>query len=104
MNNVIICGMFLTIIGLAYCTKKKKVARRKRRWSVRPINKKRILKGHFHNLFYDMKRVDKEQFVKYIRMLPECFYKLLDLIQHKLVKCNIHNTILPEQRLVITLL
>lgn len=74
------------------------------RWSVRPINRKRVTKGHFHNLFYDMKRIDKEHFAKYTRMSSECFYTLLSLIEHKLVKHNNQQTISSEHRLVITLL
>lgn len=98
--------MFITILGLTYYISNTalKTHRKKRRWGVRPINKKRITKGHFHNLFYDMKRVDKDHFVKYTRMSPECFYALLNLIQHKLVKRSNRQTISPEYRLVITLL
>ncbi|XP_011883756.1 PREDICTED: putative nuclease HARBI1 [Vollenhovia emeryi] len=36
-------------------------------------------------------------------MSPECFYFLLNLIEHKLVKRSMRQTISPEHRLVITL-
>ncbi|EFN82968.1 hypothetical protein EAI_05724, partial [Harpegnathos saltator] len=80
-----------------------KAHRKKRRWTVRPINKQRRNKEHFHNLFYDMKRVDEEHFIKYTRMSSECFYILLNLIKHKLVKRSNRPSISPEHRLVITL-
>jgi len=70
----------------------------------RTINKKRVIKGHYYNLFYDMKTLDKEHFVKYIRMSPECFYTLFILIKHKFTKRVNRETISPEHRLVITLL
>lgn len=105
-NEAIVCAMFATILGLTYyaINAAPEISRRERRWGVRPINRKRITKGHFHNLFYDMKTVDKEHFIKYTRMSSECFYFLLNLIQHKLVKRSIRQTISPEHRLVITLL
>lgn len=96
------CAMFVTILGLTYAASK--TCRRKRRWAVRPINKKRESKGHYHNLFNDMKQIDKEHFIKYTRMSPEHFYALLNLIEHKLVKHSNRQTISPEHRLVITLL
>ncbi|KAM0736878.1 Protein ALP1-like [Formica fusca] len=104
-DKIIMSAMFITILGLTYYAANviPKAYRRKRRWGVRPINRKRIMKGHFHNLFYDMKRVDKEHFAKYTRMSPECLYVLLNLIQHKLVKHNNRQTISPEHRLIITL-
>jgi len=105
-DEVIVSGMFLIILGFSYyVANSTKNHRRKRRWGVRPINKKRIIKGHFYNLFYDLKTVDEEHFVKYTRMTSQCFYILFDLIKHKLTKLRINqNTINPEHRLVITLL
>lgn len=104
VDKIIVCGMFITILGFSYYTVNatSKNRRRKRRWSVRPINRKRILKRHYYNLFYDMKSVDRKHFVKYTRMSPECFYALLDLVRHKLVKHVNRKTISPGHRLVIT--
>jgi len=70
INKVIVSGMFLIILGFSYyVANSTKNHRRKRRWGVRPINQKRIIKGHFYNLFYDLKTVDEEHFVKYTRQL-----------------------------------
>lgn len=98
--------MFITILCLYYVAYAAPEVhkRKKRRWGVRPISRKRVTKGHFHNLFYDMKRIDKEHFAKYTRMSFECFYTLLSLIEHKLVKYSNQQTISPEHRLLITLL
>lgn len=105
-DKIIVYAMFITILGLSYCAANAtpEVYRKKRRWGVRPINRKRITKGHFHNLFYDLKRIDNEQFAKYTRMSLKCFYTLLSLVEHKLVKHSNRLTISPEHRLVITLL
>ncbi|XP_012543755.1 protein ANTAGONIST OF LIKE HETEROCHROMATIN PROTEIN 1-like isoform X2 [Monomorium pharaonis] len=107
LSEIIVCGMFLSILGLAYTAYEDaplvKKIRRKRRWSVRPINQKRKDTGHFHNLFKDMATVDNEQFIKYTRMSQTNFYKLLGLIRHKLIKWSRREPISPEHRLVITL-
>jgi len=82
-DEVIVSGMFLIILGFSYyVANSTKNHRRKRRWGVRPINQKRIIKGHFYNLFYDLKTVDEEHFVKYTRMTSQCFYILFDYFRN----------------------
>ncbi|XP_044766223.1 protein ALP1-like [Coccinella septempunctata] len=77
--------------------------RKKRRWRVRPLFRQRQIGEHFTNLFGNMKTMDPEQFFSYLRMDRICFYKLLQLVGHRLIKRATRKTLSPEQRLVITL-
>ncbi|XP_075159190.1 uncharacterized protein LOC142232326 [Haematobia irritans] len=81
---------------------KKCKTRRKRRWSVRPINRDWNKSGYHKKVFQNMKLRDGEHFFKHTRMSKEVFNLLLILLQNDLYKPKAR--IGPEERLSITLL
>lgn len=54
--------------------------KKKRRWWVRPINRTRSKEGHFNTIFAYMKAHDHEEFSEFVRMLPEKFDQLVELV------------------------
>lgn len=78
--------------------------RKKRRWSIRPLNLVR-LNPDYTNLFSSMELMDEEQYSKYeyIRMNKSHFTELLSLVSPKLQKIVQEKTISPKTRLAITL-
>lgn len=76
--------------------------KRCRRWGVHPINHMRNEKGHFQNLFKEMRTYDHEKFFNYTRMTPQRFDHLLKLMTEHITKLA-PNAIPPECRLLITL-
>lgn len=71
-----------------------------RRWLVRPINARRIYRGHFHTLFEEL-REDQDMFFKVTRMDVHTFDYLSDCLSTYLLKPR--SNILPRERLAITL-
>jgi len=51
-----------------------------RRWWIRPINKRRRQQGFLFNLFRKIRLTDIEEFFAYIRLWPEQYKMLLELV------------------------
>lgn len=71
-----------------------------RRWLVRPINSRRMYRGHFHTLFQELKE-DQDMFFKITRMDVDTFEYLKDCLFIYLLKPR--SNISPDERLAITL-
>lgn len=97
-------GFFFFMSTIAVLMKKKK--KRVRRYSVRPINRKRREDGAFATLFRDMQSLeyDSDQFCRYTRMTPDVFKKLVRLVGPSIQKHrNIITTLSPEHRLIMAI-
>ena len=72
--------------------------------NVHPLNRERRQFGEYHHLFCELKK-DPTRFHEYTRMSLDTFQYILQKIEPRLLKnwCNLHDPILPEERLVITL-
>ncbi len=82
---------------------RKREENRKRFW-VRPINRKRKQEGEYYNLVREMQLSDHESFFKYFRMSPNLFEKLLCLVAPIIVKCEQkREPVSPAERLSVTL-
>lgn len=79
-----------------------KQRRKKRHWSIRPLNIVRLNPG-YTNLFSSMELMDEEQYLKYICMNKSDFTELLSLVSPKLQKIVQEKTISPKTILAITL-
>ena len=77
--------------------------RSKRRWWVRPINRRRDDFGHFHNLFSYMKGEDYEEFFEFMRMLLTQFNKLCNMVRPLLTKRSIRPSLSVELHVAVTL-
>lgn len=53
----------------------------RRRWWVRPINRKKNAQGFYANLVKELKETDHEEFFSLFRMWPEHFNILVNLIR-----------------------
>lgn len=90
------------VLYLAYKVIKKK---RRRRWSVHPINSVRYVEGVFHNLYRKL-REDDDKFFNYFRMSQKSFDELAVKFR-KAVETN--NTLMqglafvPEEMLAMTI-
>lgn len=78
--------------------------KRRRTVSVHDVNKSRSTDGEYHHLFHQLKAYP-DRFHSYTRMSLNTFDYILKKVESKLSKawCNLHNPILPEERLVVTL-
>lgn len=78
--------------------------RKQRRMWVHPIVDSRPEKGHFYNLFSEL-REDEEKFFNFTRMSTATFDALLMSIREKITKkdTRMRKCIPPEEKLVITL-
>ena len=74
--------MFLQTVLACVCSVRYYRARnsRHRRWWVHPLNQRKIQQGDFHNLLWEMRDEDPEQFFYYMRMNPTQFDILLDMV------------------------
>ncbi|XP_055715189.1 uncharacterized protein LOC129809407 isoform X1 [Phlebotomus papatasi] len=75
----------------------------RRRWGVRPVNRKRNIFGHFCHFYRELRHFDDELFFKFYRMSYEEFSFILSKIGPSLQKFSHRESISPEQRLVICL-
>lgn len=106
-NTIITFGffyLFLTMSTCAACIMSAKPVR-KRRFGVRPMNRKRNSEGLFVTLIKDMINLewDEEQFCRYTRMTKAQFSHLHKLIFPIIKKCRKKFHINTEQRLLMTL-
>jgi hypothetical protein len=88
---------------VALACRKKPLKRRRRFW-IHPIVRKRPMQGDFYHLVSDLRK-DPVLFKRYFRMNVQQFDYLLDIIRHRI---NLQNTrwrrsIEPEQQLAICL-
>lgn len=77
-----------------------------RRFSSHPINQRRQSLGEFHHLYNEVKR-DSDKFHEYLRMSPDTFNYILNVLQLNLKPRayeNFHaNPITAEEMLVVTI-
>lgn len=76
----------------------------KRKWWVRPINRSRDEQDYETNILREMETQDHEEFFQNMRMWPEHFNWLLDLVRGKLEKRSKRTPLDPKLRLQVTLL
>ena len=71
---------------------------------IHQINTERGQLDEYHHLFHELKD-DPARFYEYTKMTKETFEYILKKIKSRLSKnwCNLHDPIMPEERLVITL-
>jgi len=103
MENLDFVGAAVFVVAMDLIKKDNKKRRRKRRWSVRPINLQRKEKGNFNSLLREMRLMDKEQFLKYTRMSSHQFDEIVTLISTMLTKKCQKEALSPSHRLAITL-
>ena len=60
--------------------------KKKKRLLVRDIFKKRNEHGHYHTLLQEMKLGDRESYFRYLRMSPNRFEHLLNLVEPLITK------------------
>ena len=93
----------LMIIALAYVMCKKKNKRRKHRWWVHSILKRRKEQGAYQHLVRELQE-DGERFQQYFRLTREQFAQVLFLVGEDLVKhSRCREVICPRERLAICL-
>ena len=75
-----------------------------RRDHVHPINRERRHFGEYHHLFCKLKNYPS-RFHEYTKKSMDTFQYILTKVENRLLKnwCNLHDPILPEEKLVITL-
>ena len=76
----------------------------RRRWWVRPANRKKNAKGFYANLVKELKSTDHEEFFSLFRMWPERFNVLVNLVQPYLIKKSNRTPLPTELRLAVTLM
>ncbi|XP_077275716.1 uncharacterized protein LOC143904723 [Temnothorax americanus] len=84
-------------------TRRATESRSRRRWWVRPVNKRRFDQGFNLNLFRELRISDHEEFFGYTRMWPEQFEFLLSLVHPLLEKHSMRAPLSPRLRLSLTL-
>ncbi|KAJ8940077.1 hypothetical protein NQ314_010911 [Rhamnusium bicolor] len=92
--------LLLAIAVSSYLKKNK----RKRRYSVHPITAQRLSCGQFHTLFNSL-RSYPDKFFSYFRMSISSFDELCSYVRPVITKqeTNFRNSIIPEERLAVTL-
>ena len=78
----------------------KRLKQKRRKFWVRDLYRERDEKGEFNKLVQDLRLHDHEYFFQCFRMLPANFEELL---RHKKCSTKMHDPILADQQLVITL-
>jgi len=91
----------ISLIGIERILIKRR--KRNRRWWVRPVNCDRPIYGHHDRLFRYFHLNDGEEFYDTLRVTPEQFSLLVDLIKPFLRKHSIRRPLSTELRLGITL-
>lgn len=92
------------ILGLQFRMLKSKMKYSRRRWWVRPVNRKKNAQGFYVNLVKELKTTDHEEFFSLFRMWPEHFNILVNLVQPYLIKRSIRTPLPTELRLAVTLM
>jgi hypothetical protein len=92
----------LLVIAAACAEEEEIQKRRKHRYWVHEIFRRRNEYGEFHHLFEDLKK-DDAKFFLYFRMTPKKFYELLELLNFPVKHSNFREVIGPEERLALTL-
>eukprot|EP00795_Rhopilema_esculentum_P011795 gene11795-2173_t len=104
--RMILHGRLLMLIAIIHLrialSKEKKKTKRKRKFWVRPHLKERKNHGQIHTLFSELKMFDREYFFRLIRMSPERYEHLLQLVTPYIQKedTRMRETIYPSERLV----
>ncbi|KYN13628.1 hypothetical protein ALC57_14180 [Trachymyrmex cornetzi] len=75
----------------------------RRRWWIRPLNRRRNVKGFRLSLFRELKTTDHEEFFSFIRMLPYQFDDLLQKIEPFLPRGGLRRPLPSELKLALTL-
>ncbi|XP_068083420.1 uncharacterized protein [Anabrus simplex] len=105
-NNVLAELMLLhtslaLLLGAVYL--KRRNRQRRRRWWVHPLNQRRLSQGDFGNLLQEMRENDPHEFFLYMRMKPEQFDTILNLVSPFLIKRSVRSPLPTSMRLAITL-
>lgn len=84
---------------------RKRNRKRQRRYWIRPTNTRRDEQGAAINLVIEMALYDMEWYYNYMRMSPNTFYELLELITPLIQKTttNFRKPLPPHLRLSLTL-
>ena len=84
---------------------KEKRKQKRRFWVPKIFSEERKERGEWENLFYELSEDDREYYYKYLRMSPERFEHLFNLVAPFITKqdTNYRNCIPARKRLVITL-
>ena len=103
-NMAVLCRRKLLLLLLIRRRQlRTKLKYRKRFW-VRPINRKRKQQGEYANLIREMQLGDHESFFKYFRMSPAVFESLFHLVAPLIIKSDPNReSIQPAERLAVTL-
>ena len=72
---------------------------------VRQIFAKREQLGEFHTLVQEMRTTDRESFFRYLRMSPERYFQLLEMVEPLIRRrdTNFRKAISADERLTLTL-
>ncbi|KAL1489235.1 hypothetical protein ABEB36_014168 [Hypothenemus hampei] len=101
MDDKQLLGVLGALLCVAAALKNRK-KRNKRRFKVRPMNRRRKILGGYQ-YYKNIKSWDSQQFFKYTRLNKAAFQKLLNFIRPEIKIQPRSDGILPEERLVITL-
>ena len=84
--------------------REKNKKRRERRYWIRPSFANRATSGAYQSLALKMKEIDRQNFGGFVRMSPNRFDHLLELVKPMITKKNaVRAPIPPDERLAITL-
>ena len=99
------CQLNLMLSLLAVRRKRKGSVKRKHRFWVRELFQQRAEKGAFNTLIPELKLYDREFFYRYLRMSPERFENLLQMVGPSIKKkfCPSRLPISPSERLIVTI-
>ncbi|KAK3919919.1 LOW QUALITY PROTEIN: Protein ANTAGONIST OF LIKE HETEROCHROMATIN PROTEIN 1 [Frankliniella fusca] len=78
-------------------------ALKRRRWHVRPMLRERKIFGAWYSLIPTLREHDPDEYFNFLRMTPESFDWLLELVSPALTKKSIRESISPGERLTVTL-
>ncbi|KAK3916794.1 Protein ALP1-like [Frankliniella fusca] len=78
-------------------------AKYSRRWWVRPLFASHDEQGAWLNLIPQMRETDPDRFYNFMRMTPDCFDRVLELVSPYIRKRSWRKFIEPGERLAITL-
>lgn len=82
---------------------RRKSKKKRRKYWINPILKKRTRLGEFHHLHRELER-DPNKFFDYYRMSPHTYLYILNSIKPVISKeSNFRETIQPDERLSVTL-
>ena len=103
----VVLGGFIVLAAIADRLREQERQRllRKQRSAVRGYVRLRGYYGAFHSLVQELKDEDAKKYKNFLRMSPETFDKLLQLVRPLIQKeeTNFKKPIAPEERLAVTL-